>query len=335
MGQSLEWFRHYRFLTDGVVITDQNHIIIDVNEPYERITGYSRDEVCGINAGYLKSRLTPTSTYDQLKHTLRDGQAWSGVMINRKKSGQLWHSSISITPFHHDGKVYYIGIFRELETLRDGSYIPQKKLVQLRRELLRVLAISCEIRDPAIEDHLKRVQDLTQKLLWFHNDRLDLHLHEEYMAQAANSSILHDIGKAGIPEGILYKPGPLTHYERMIIETHPLIGLDIFKKISNELETDLFPHQVAKNIILYHHEKWDGTGYPHKLKRIEIPLEARIVSVVDVFDALTSRRSYKEAWSIELALAYIQEQKGISFDPEIVDSFFELKYELNSFVMEV
>ncbi|AZV63954.1 hypothetical protein DOZ91_11120 [Peribacillus frigoritolerans] len=112
-------------------------------------------------------------------------------------------------------------------------------------------------------------------------------------------------------------------YERKIIEMHPLMGSDILNKISREINNDVISSlEVAENIILHHHEKWDGTGYPHRLKGEEIPLEARIVAIVGVFDALTSKRPYKDSWSVERALSFINEQKGKHFDPSIVMSFF-------------
>lgn len=136
---------------------------------------------------------------------------------------------------------------------------------------------------------------------------------------------MHDIGKASVPEGILYKPGALTTYERKIIQMHPLMGVDILNRISGGFNYDFIESlAVAENIIRYHHEKWDGTGYPDNLKGEEIPFEARVVGIVDVFDALTSRRPYKVPWTIQEALAFILEQKGKHFDPFLVDTFIQL-----------
>ncbi|WP_340372934.1 HD domain-containing phosphohydrolase [Peribacillus sp. FSL E2-0218] len=189
---------------------------------------------------------------------------------------------------------------------------------------MKILAISCEIRDPSIEEHLSRVQTLSEKLVIVHNRRMQLGMSERDIHHIAHASILHDIGKAEIPEGILYKPGPLSPYERTIIEMHPLMGADILNKISREINNEFISSlEVAENIILYHHEKWDGTGYPHHLKGEEIPLEARITAIVDVFDALTSRRAYKDSWSVGRALSFLNEQKGKHFDPDMVESFFE------------
>lgn len=318
--------RQFLRLSDAVMITDRHHVIIDVNEQYEKITGYFKTEVIGSGAGITKSRFTPEHMYQSLKQSLRNEQSWSGVFINKKKSGELWHSSISITPFILGGICYYVGIFRELEQLTEGMYIAEARKDRIQRSLLQVLATSCEIRDPGIEEHLIRVRELTEQLLLQHNLRLQLNLSREFLHQTINSSILHDIGKSGVPEGILYKPGPLASYERAIIETHPLIGVDILTKIAEGLDDDLFHEEfaIAKNIIVFHHEKWDGKGYPYQLKGVDIPLEARIVAVVDVYDALTSRRSYKDCWSQERALEYLIEQKGRQFDPDIVDTFIEL-----------
>ncbi|TXK76735.1 HD domain-containing protein [Paenibacillus sp. N3.4] len=313
-------------LADAVIITDSEHRILAVNESYERITGYSSDDIIGKKAGILRTPYTPKETYIHMKTALQASTSWSGVFTNRKMNQDLWHSSITITPFSVEGIIYYVGVFRELEQLDRGFYLDEERVRNVQGSLLKVLAISCEIRDPGIESHLSRVQYLTKLLIHRHNERHQLNISVEALSLIAHSSILHDIGKSAIPEGILYKPGPLADYERTIIEMHTVIGVDIVDKIYAELDGDLFESELstAKNIILHHHEKWDGTGYPQQLQGVDIPLEARVVSVVDVFDALTTKRPYKEKWSIELAVQYLVEQKGKHFDSEIVDSFLSL-----------
>ncbi len=320
--------KSFLMLSDAVVITDSDHFIIDVNDAYQNITGYERNKVIGRKAGILRSKLTPESTFRSLKVALKSNESWNGVFTNQKINGEYWHSSISITPFDIDRVLYYVGIFRELEQLNEGLYITESRLGNLHASLLKVLAISCEIRDPGIEAHLIRVQQFTERLLKAHCERLNMHVELKDFQNIVHSSILHDIGKSGIPEGILYKPGPLEKYERMIIEHHPHIGLDILSKIISDMKDDLLfdEFSIAKNIVLYHHERWDGKGYPHKLKGEEIPFESRIVSVVDVFDALTSKRPYKDKWSIHEAIRYIQDEKGKQFDPEIVDTFVSIEW---------
>ncbi|MBE1447105.1 HD domain-containing phosphohydrolase [Paenibacillus sp. OAS669] len=313
----------YLKLADGVIITDENHRIVEVNSKYEEVTGYSREYMIGLRANFLRSRLTPPKTYASMHESLQMNLAWSGVFINRKKNKDIWHTNITITPMVVNQQTYYVGVVRDLDQISEGSYLSETRKLKLQSEILKVLAISCEIRDPHIEEHLSRVQQGTEKLLTFHNERLKLGLPEEYIQQIVNASIMHDIGKSGIPEGILYKPGKLNHYERYIIETHPLIGLEIVNKISRELEDEILQEElrIAEHIIQYHHEKWDGTGYPAKLKGNDIPFEAQVVSVVDVYDALTSRRAYKDAWIRDRAIAYMAEQKGAAFNPDLIDSF--------------
>lgn len=135
---------------------------------------------------------------------------------------------------------------------------------------------------------------------------------------------IHDIGKVAIPDKILNKPGKLDKDEWEIMKTHVTVGRDIFVELRSGLhifDENLF--KVAEEIITFHHEKWDGTGYPYGLKGTEIPLVARIISIADVFDALTSKRTYKEAFSIEKAIDIIKESKGTHFDPIIVDIFIQ------------
>ncbi|OMF38715.1 histidine kinase [Paenibacillus sp. FSL H8-0548] len=326
MNSETEQLDPYLKLADAVIITDEAHYILAVNPAYEKITGYMLDEIIGKRASILRTSYTPKDTHDQMKLALQQGLPWSGVFTNRRRDSSIWHSSITITPLEMNGKMYYIGIFRELEKLKSGFYLPEERIGSIQSSMLKVLAISCEIRDPGIEQHLVRVRELTERFTHFHNERLQLGWPEELVNRIAHSSILHDIGKSGIPEGILYKPGPLAYYERNIVEMHTQIGVDIIDKIYSELNDELFTQELklGKNIILYHHEKWDGSGYPHQLYGEDIPIEARIVSIVDVFDALTSIRPYKEKWSEERALSYISEQRGQHFDPELVDSFLAL-----------
>lgn len=126
---------------------------------------------------------------------------------------------------------------------------------------------------------------------------------------------MHDLGKIGIPDGVLLKPGKLTLEEWQIMKTHPEIGAEILGGSDYPLL------QMAHTIALTHHEKWDGSGYPSGLSGADIPLVGRIVAVADVFDALTTERPYKHAWTVEQATEEIRSQAGRHFDPAVVDSF--------------
>ena len=126
---------------------------------------------------------------------------------------------------------------------------------------------------------------------------------------------MHDVGKIGIPDSILKKAGCLDPDERQVMRTHTTIGADIIGHHAHGLLA------MARNVALTHHEKWDGTGYPAGLAGEDIPFEGRIVAVVDVFDALTSRRPYKQAWPVERAVDFLRDQRGKQFDAALVDLF--------------
>jgi putative two-component system response regulator len=167
-----------------------------------------------------------------------------------------------------------------------------------------------DLRDKETEGHSRRVTDLTAKLAQ------SLGLSDEQIAHLRRGAMLHDMGKIGIPDSILLKPAALTDEEWIIMRKHPQLAYDMLYPIEY-----LRP---ALEIPLSHHEKWDGTGYPRGLKGEEIPLAARLFAVVDVWDALTSDRPYRPAWSKEEALNYIREQSGKHFDPQVVDLFFRV-----------
>lgn len=185
-----------------------------------------------------------------------------------------------------------------------------------------------EFVETETQGHLERVQHLTKKMI----DRMALmgmRLDAKYRDQVVQFSALHDIGKSAISEKILYKKGPLDEQERMIVETHTLTGMYLLKHwMKQRGDLDRASAEIAENIVLYHHERWDGSGYPQALRGEEIPFEARLVSVVDVYDALTSDRCYKKAWTSEEALAFIEEQKGRFFDQQVVDVLLSLRQEL-------
>jgi HD-GYP domain-containing protein (c-di-GMP phosphodiesterase class II) len=168
-------------------------------------------------------------------------------------------------------------------------------------------ASALELRDKETEGHTRRVTDLTIQLAQA------LGVKENELVQIYRGALLHDIGKIGVPDSIVLKPGPLTEEEWDIMRKHPIYAYDMLLPIS-------YLHD-ALNIPYCHHEKWDGTGYPRGLKGEEIPLAARIFSVVDAWDALTSDRPYRKTWSHEKAKEYIYEQAGKQFDPRVVEIF--------------
>lgn len=139
----------------------------------------------------------------------------------------------------------------------------------------------------------------------------------------SRAAMLHDIGKLGIPQSILCKPGPLNQNEFEVMKMHTLLGAKTIEATQIALKS---PHpllQIAYEMACYHHEKWDGSGYPYGLKGEAIPFSARLVALADVYDALTSKRIYKAAWSHQQAVQMILDGQGRHFDPDIVDVFLE------------
>lgn len=200
---------------------------------------------------------------------------------------------------------------------------------------LNVFAELVETRDNDTANHVLRTQNYV-KILLRQLQRKEKYRHElrnDTIERIVKAAPLHDIGKIGIPDAILLKPGRLTPEEFEIMKKHCKIGgnairLAINKTLSTNIAkkedgevTALYFLEEAERIMNYHHERWDGKGYPEELLRDEIPISARIMALADVFDALTTVRPYKKAWSMEAVVDYILEQKGLQFDPDVVDAF--------------
>ena len=180
-------------------------------------------------------------------------------------------------------------------------------------EIVDRLARAGEYRDDDTGQHTRRGGELSARIA------SHLGLPSQTVRLIQQAALLHDLGKIGVPDSILLKPGRLTEEEFRTMQKHCLHGASILAEGSSPLL------QMAERIAASHHERFDGTGYPHGLSGEEIPIEARIVAVADVFDALTSERPYKRAWDKEAAKAEILSQRGRQFDPQIVDAFMVVK----------
>jgi HD-GYP domain-containing protein (c-di-GMP phosphodiesterase class II) len=171
-------------------------------------------------------------------------------------------------------------------------------------------AHALELKDMETEGHSRRVVEMTMDIA------RRMGISGEKLGHIRRGALLHDIGKMGIPDSILQKPGKLNDEEWQIMRQHPVFAFEWLSQIQY-----LRP---ALEIPYAHHERWDGTGYPRGLEREQIPLEARIFALVDVWDALRSDRPYRKAWSKDKTLAHVKEQSGKHFDPRVVDSFVEM-----------
>lgn len=166
-----------------------------------------------------------------------------------------------------------------------------------------------DLRDRETEGHSHRVAELTVELA------VKYGMNQNEITHIRRGALLHDMGKLGVPDHILHKPGSLTEEEWVIMKKHPQFAYDMLYQIEYLRPALDIPH--------YHHEKWDGTGYPAGLKGEGIPIPARLFAIMDVWDALTSDRPYRSAWSREDALNYIKEQSGKHFDPKVVELFIQ------------
>lgn len=217
-----------------------------------------------------------------------------------------------------------IGLLMMLGTLAASAIENAQLYDEIRKshfETIMRLATAAESRDQVdLAGHLQRMSHyaaLIAKAMGWPADKVEA---------IQYASPLHDIGKIAIPDAVLKKPGKLLGDELIEMHEHPARGAKILEKAESELL------KMAYNICYSHHEQFDGSGYPKGLKGEEIPIEARIVSLADVFDALVSKRVYKSGWSLEETLEYIRKQAGTQFDPQVVDAFFsclpEIKAEL-------
>jgi putative two-component system response regulator len=195
------------------------------------------------------------------------------------------------------------------------------ELVSREEELIRRLALAAECHDSTTGQHIDRMAQycfITAQALGF--DDADCE-------QILKAAPMHDIGKIGLPDSILNKPGKLDPAEIVIMRQHTVNGYEILSGSSSKLI------QLAAEIALSHHERFDGLGYPHGLQGEKIPIAARIVAVADVFDALTSKRSYKPSWPVDQALDYLMQERGRQFDPVCVDAFMSRRRAVESFVV--
>ncbi|TGK59213.1 response regulator [Leptospira wolffii] len=196
------------------------------------------------------------------------------------------------------------------------SLVRNEELVETRLQIIQRLGLAAEYKDNETGLHVIRMSHYSKTLasaLGYSND---------YAEKILHASPMHDIGKIGIPDNILQKPGKLTPEEWEVMKRHPNIGAEII----GDHDSNLL--QVAKSIAQNHHEKWDGSGYPNGFQGEGIPIEARIVALADVFDALTTERPYKKAWEISDAIEFIRMESGKHFDPNLVPVFLDQMPEL-------
>ncbi len=198
------------------------------------------------------------------------------------------------------------------QELEENIRVRTANLMTARREALGALARAAELRDDETGLHTQRVGLLSEQIA------LQLGVLPEFAESIRLAAPLHDVGKVALPDAILLKEGPLDEEQLVTMRFHTTVGAGIFEGCESPLM------KLGREIALSHHEKWDGSGYPHGLKGEQIPLSARIVAIADVYDALTHERPYKAAYSHDDAVSRIRVERGKHFDPNIVDAFLEV-----------
>ena len=249
--------------------------------------------------------------HESLKQIIKEYGPIKGfeTQFYQKNGSTLWVSINMQTICDIDGQVLYEeGIVEDITARKKAEDDRKQSIKRLRKALgatVQAMAVMVETRDPYTAGHQRRVSDLARVLA------TEMNLSHDRIDGVRMTGVLHDIGKISVPAEILSKPTKLTDIEFGLIKVHPQAGYDILKKIE-------FPWPIAE-IILQHHEKLDGSGYPRGLKGDEILLEAKIVCVADVVEAMASHRPYRPTLGIEKALEEISKGRGIFYDPDVVD----------------
>jgi len=289
--------------------TNKRGIITYVNEQFCKISGYTQNELLGKSHNIVRHPDMPKEAFRNMWQTILSKQPWSGIVKNKKKDGGAYIVEATINPIlNHDGEIEeFIAIrndITEVIKLHEELKNTQKDLIYRMSELT-------ETRSKETGFHVRRVAKYSELLAKYSQ------LNPEEIKNLTLASPMHDIGKVGIPDHILHKPTKLTPDEWEVMKSHTTIGYNLFQDSDKPLL------KAAAIIAHQHHEKYDGSGYPQGLKGDEIHIYARITALADTFDALNSKRSYKEAWSDEDIFNYIKQESGKHFDPKLITIFFE------------
>ncbi|MFK2822182.1 HD domain-containing phosphohydrolase [Arcobacter sp. YIC-80] len=292
---------------DNVIFstTDLSGRITKVSKAFCKISGYSKEELLGKPHNIVRHPDMPKEAFVQMWRQLKRKESWKGEVKNLKKDGSYYWVKAKIYPLYNENNKH-IGYHA---IRHDITHI--KEIAQIQKDVIFTMGSIGESRSKETGNHVRRVA-LYSELLAL---KYGFDANEAEMLKQA--SPMHDIGKVAIPDNILKKPGKLTPQEWEVMENHAQIGFDMLKSSDRPLL------KTAAIVAHEHHEKWDGSGYPRKLKGEEIHIYGRITAVADVFDALGSNRVYKKAWDDEEIFKLFKEEKGKHFDPKLIDLFFE------------
>jgi len=309
--ESAERFRSlFEDSKDAIYITSHGSRFIDVNQSALDLLGYSREEMMALSPRQLY--VNPADILRCQKEIEEKGFVRDYELKLRKKNGGEIDCllSMSVRRGSDEGSILeYQGIIRNITEQKRNQEVLKRTLGRLRKTLegiVQTISLTVELRDPYTAGHQQRVANLARAIAE------QIGLSEERTEGIYMAGIIHDLGKIAIPAEILSKPGKITEIEFSMIKTHPRIGYDILENIE-------FPWPIAE-IVLQHHERMDGSGYPQGLSGEGILLEARILAVADVVEAMASHRPYRPALGIDKALEEITQNQGILYDPTVVEA---------------
>jgi PAS domain S-box-containing protein len=288
-------------------------LYININQGFTRLTGYTPDEVVGKSSLELNIWTDPKDRARLVQGLMEKGEVENLEAGFRRKNGEVGIGLMSAKVIVIEGEKCILSITRDV-TERIQAEISLReahvKLEEAYGATLQGWARALEIRERETADHSHRVEELTVQT------SRALGVDERELVHIRRGALLHDIGKIGVPDSILLKPGPLTADEWVIMRQHPNFAMMLLKDIKYLSQSVSIPY--------CHHEKWDGSGYPRGLKGEEIPISARIFAVVDVYDALSHDRPYRPAWPEADTRRYLLDQCGKHFDPRIVKTFLSI-----------
>lgn len=301
-------------------------IILDLNMP--RMNGFEVLEAIGQNESYKKIITIILTNYDEMENEIRGLGLGAVDYIRKPLNLESLRKRIEI----------HIKLKHNSKSLEKNNAILEKTVQKRTKELILTRDITIhaligllEVRDIESCNHTKRTQWMIKALCEQLRNKEPYcnTLSDIYIKELFDTAPLHDIGKVGIPDSILLKPGKLTYEEFEIMKLHTTYGVNALKY---EVAEDSIPSFVKTAIecIGGHHEKYDGSGYPKGLKGEEIPLPGRLMAIVDVYDALISKRVYKPAFAHEDALLLIKGEKGKHFDPNLVDAFLDIEEQIKA-----
>jgi PAS domain S-box-containing protein len=312
LGESIRIANSYKEAIDESNIILRMNLdkkIVYANDAFFKISGYTNDELIGKDYSFLEHVGLTKNEAEKKNRDIFSGEIWKGKISNYKKNGDIFHCSVTMYPLKdkYGNVIEFMGIRHDITEIENL----QNELVQTQREIIFKLGQIAETRSEETGNHVKRVAEYSKLLAQ------KINLNKEDINLLFLASPMHDIGKIGIPDSILNKPGKLDPNEWEVMKTHAQIGYEIFKDSSR-------PILKAASIVSYtHHEKWDGSGYPLGLKGDDIHIFGRVTAVADVFDALGSDRVYKKSWPLENILDFFKKESGKHFDPNLIKIFID------------